>query len=88
MIKPFLNKMTLITSWKRFLKKFKKRKPKKRKYYPKHSRRKVKRSKVKYTRRGGLTDYCKSCHRKRVFKENRGGHFHCSRCGWRNSDDW
>ncbi len=35
-----------------------------------------------------MEDYCKSCHRRTVFKENKAGHFHCSKCGWRNSDDW
>ncbi len=35
-----------------------------------------------------LIDYCKSCHRKRIFKENRSGHFCCIKCGWRNPDDW
>ena len=61
-----------------------KRISKKRKYHPK---RKVRRTKVKKTRIN-LIDYCKACRRKRVFKEDKAGHFRCSKCGWRNPKDW
>ena len=60
-----------------------KRISKKRKYIPK---RKIRHSKVI---NAGIIDYCKSCHRKRVFKEDKkSGWFHCSKCGWRNPEDW
>lgn len=33
-------------------------------------------------------EYCHSCHRKTDFKEDKHGHFHCNKCGWRDPDDW
>lgn len=35
-----------------------------------------------------FTEYCRGCHRQQVFKENKGGHYCCTKCGWNDPEDW
>ena len=71
----------------RFIKKLFKPKKKYQKSRPKNKRYKKKKyhkKKVQYV----SIEYCKRCHRKREFKEDKQGHYRCSKCGWRNPEDW
>lgn len=57
-------------------------------FYKKRKRRKKHHVKTHITKRVNLIDYCKRCHKRRVFKENKAGQYQCNKCGWRDSNDW